>query len=209
MIHTWRQRCLDFIFPPSESLLILRVFSDTSPLSFYQPTYPNGIIALSHYNEPYIKANITAGKFEHNEPALKNLGLLLQQHLHESVTTWRPEETIFVPIPLHRKRQAKRGYNQVDVLLKSGLRGTDFHTHQLLERIKNTSPQSHLARTDRLSHLKDAFAYRPQKIDWTAIRRVVLVDDVSTTGSTLEAGSAVLRANIPKHVEIQLLAFVH
>ncbi len=209
MIHTWRQRCLDFIFPPSESLLILRAFSDISPLSFYQPTYPNGIIALSHYNEPYIKANITAGKFEHNEPALKNLGLLLQQHLHESVTTWRPEETIFVPIPLHRKRQAKRGYNQVDVLLKSGLRGTNFHTYQLLERIKNTSPQSHLTRTDRLPHLKDAFIYRSCAIDWNNIKQVVLVDDVITTGSTLEAGANVLRSHLPKNVSIIMLAFAH
>lgn len=208
MIHIW-QTCLDFLFPPSESLLVLRAFQATDPLTYYKPTHPHNITALSLYGEPFIKASITAGKFEHNEGALKRLGVLLHHHLTETATYWQPVDTIFVPIPLHTERQAKRGYNQVAVLLKAGLVGTDFRIYQLLERTKNTSPQSHLARADRLSHLKDAFACRPQKIDWTAIRRVVLVDDVSTTGSTLEAGRATLRAHLPKHVEIQLLAFAH
>ncbi len=207
MIHIW-QTCLDFLFPPSESLLLLRAFRNTDLRMYYKPTHGNTITTLSRYTEPFIKASITAGKFEHNEGALKRLGVLLTHHLNES-TRWQPADTIFVPIPLHTERQAKRGYNQVAVLLKAGLAGTDFRIYQLLERTKNTSPQSHLARADRLSHLKDAFAYRSQKIDWAAIRRVVLVDDVSTTGSTLEAGRAALRAHLPKHVEIQLLAFAH
>lgn len=208
MIHIW-QTCLDFLFPPSESMLVLRAFRDPDLHSYYAPTYGNNCTALSHYGEPFIKASITAGKFEHNEMALKRLGVLLHHHLTQTASSWQPVETIFVPIPLHSERQHKRGYNQVAVLLKAGLAGTDFRIYQLLERTKNTSPQSHLARTDRLTHLKDAFAYRPQKIDWEKIQRVILVDDVSTTGSTLQAGSATLRANIPKHIEMQLLAFAH
>lgn len=208
MIHIW-QTCLDFLFPPSESMLILRAFRDVSPLIYYEPMQPNGVTALSHYGTPFVKASITAGKFEHNETALKRLGILLKHHLAQTATDWQPKETIFVPIPLHTERQTKRGYNQVDVLLKAGLAGTDFRQYHLLERTKHTSPQSHLARTDRLNHLKDAFTYRPKPIDWKAVRLVVLVDDVSTTGSTLEAGRATLRDHLPKQIEIQLLAFAH
>ncbi|MFN3693081.1 MAG: ComF family protein [Candidatus Paceibacteria bacterium] len=208
MIHIWHT-CLDFWFPPSESMLLLRAFRDVDLRLYYAPIRSNNGTTLSHYSEPFIKASITAGKFEHHEIALKRLGGLLRQHLTETVTHWLPTDTIFVPIPLHPKRQAKRGYNQVTVLLKAGLADTDFRIYQLLERIKNTSPQSHLSRDNRLTHLKGAFAYRPQKIDWATVRRVVLVDDVSTTGSTLKAGKATLKANIPKHIEIQLLAFAH
>lgn len=190
-------------------MLILRALRDTSPISLYRPTHPNNVLALTHYSEPFIKASITAGKFEHNEAALKRLGALLHHHLTKTPYSWQPNDTIFVPIPLHRDRQTKRGYNQVAVLLKAGLAETNFRTYPLLERIKNTSPQSHLVRTDRLTHLKDAFAYRPQKIDWKTVRRVILVDDVSTTGSTLEAGKATLVQHLPKHIEIQLLAFAH
>ncbi len=206
MIHIW-QTCLDFLFPPSESLLVLRAFRTNDPGSYYAPTCSNHCTALSHYSEPFIKASITAGKFEHNEGALKRLGRLLKHHL--TTTVWQPVDTIFVPIPLHSERQAKRGYNQVAVLLKAGLSGTDFRIYQLLERTKNTSPQSHLARTDRLTHLKEAFAYRSCPIDWMKIQRLVLVDDVTTTGSTLEAGKAALMPHIPKHVAIELLAFAH
>jgi ComF family protein len=208
VIHIWQQ-CLDFLFPPSESMLVLRAFSDTPLLSFYQPTFPDSVSALSHYSDPFIKASITAGKFEHNEAALKRLGDLLHHHLTNTATHWQPIDTIFVPIPLHPERQQKRGYNQVEVLLQAGLRKTNFRTYRLLERTKNTSPQSHLARVDRLTHLEDAFVYHREKIDWTAIRHLVLVDDVFTTGSTLEAGSAALRPHIPKQVVIELLAFAH
>jgi predicted amidophosphoribosyltransferase len=190
-------------------MLVLRAFRDTDLYSYYAPTFGNNCTALSHYSEPFIKASITAGKFEHNEMALKRLGVLLHHHLTESALSWQPVDTIFVPIPLHSERQQKRGYNQVAVLLKAGLADSNFHIYQLLERTKKTSPQSHLARADRLTHLTDAFTYRPQKIDWTTVRRVVLVDDVATTGSTLEAGKAALQAQLPRHVAIEMLAFAH
>jgi ComF family protein len=160
-----------------------------------------------HYSEPFIKASITAGKFEHNEAALKRLGSILTRHL--TTTVWQLSDTIFVPIPLHPERQKKRGYNQVEVLLRAGLSGTQFSIVPLLERRQNTTPQSHLARADRLTHLKEAFVFHPSTIDWTKVQRVVLVDDVTTTGSTLEAGKATLRPHIPKQVVIELLAFAH
>lgn len=207
MIHIWRF-FLDFWFPPSDSMLILRALSMQSPLLYYKPTYPHDILALASYTEPYIKASITAGKFEHNEAALKRLGVLLHHHL-KITDRWLATDTIFVPIPLHPKRERERGYNQVTILLQAALKNSDYRISPLLRRTIHTSPQSHLTRAERLTHLKEVFAFEPRIIDWNSLKQVVIVDDVATTGSTLTAAVAALRPHVPKHIRIERLAFAH
>ena len=94
---------VDFFFPPSESGLLLRHTSSEAFRSLYAPQHHQTVTTLCTYQEPVIKAAITAGKFEHNLEALQLLAHLLAQHLH----TWpyEPSRTAIVPVPLHPKRQ--------------------------------------------------------------------------------------------------------
>ncbi len=101
-----------------------------------------------------------------------------------------------VPVPLHWSRQWRRGFNQAELLA----RHLGVPVWRALRRTRATTPQVALAAADRRRNMHAAFALaraRPWKTPWkTAVKGtvIVLVDDVSTTGSTLEACAAVLMA---------------
>jgi predicted amidophosphoribosyltransferase len=208
MIHIWRY-IVDSIFPPSPSLLTLRQYKDIPYANYYKPTHVGDTITLSPYQSPLIKASITAGKFEHNISALVSLGTLLKAYLRNNAATFPPERTILVHIPLHPKRERERGYNQVDIILRAAIDQTPYRIVPLLVRTSNTSPQSHLKRAERLSHLQGVFAYAHCRLDWQSVDTVILVDDVMTTGSTLESARAALLPHIPVHVTLHTLAIAH
>ncbi len=208
MIHIW-QKIIDAIFPPSTSLIVLRQFKNIPYDGYYEKKTINSVTVLSSYQSPLIKASITAGKFEHNQTALANLGKILRLHLNKETSSLPEHSTVFVPIPLHPKRELKRGYNQVETVLKAALQNTSYRITPLLKRTVNTSPQSHLNRTERLKHLQNVFAYRRLTIDWETITTVVLIDDVLTTGSTLEAAHETLIPHLPSHVQLHMIALAH
>ncbi|HMP53806.1 MAG TPA: ComF family protein [Candidatus Melainabacteria bacterium] len=95
-----------------------------------------------------------------------------------------PEKLLLIPVPLHRKRLNKRGFNQALVLAKELGRLTDTPVRaDLLKRIKATTPQFGLSIEERRSNLEGAFALnKPVPDDDSTI---VLVDDLFTTGNTL------------------------
>jgi ComF family protein len=101
-----------------------------------------------------------------------------------------------VPVPLHWRRQHARGFNQAEDLA----RHLGLPVVRAVRRMRPTAPQSGLSATDRRRNLRGAFA--PPRRGWLRHRRhdpgirgacVVIVDDVSTTGATLEACARVLR----------------
>jgi ComF family protein len=208
MIHIW-QRIVDGVFPPSSSLLILRQYGGVPYTNYYAPQIIGDTMTLSSYQSPLIKASITAGKFEHNIKTLKDLGEILHAHLMSHQDKYPANTTLLVPIPLHPQRMKERGYNQVEIILKAAARNTEYRIANLLTRTKNTSPQSHLKRAERLSHLNGVFAYTNRHINWQSVDIVVLVDDVMTTGSTLESARAALLPHLPTHVTLHTLAIAH
>ncbi len=91
---------------------------------------------------------------------------------------------LIIPVPLHKKKELKRGYNQSEMFAKgiSLKTGIPLSTDNLI-RIKNTSTQTKMNREQRLNNLKNAFKINnPEKIQG---KHILLVDDVLTTGSTL------------------------
>ena len=105
---------------------------------------------------------------------------------------------LFIPIPLHWRRKLARTYNQAELLTRSaagvlGEQGRRVRLSHDLLRIRHTRPQSSLAASHRIVNLHGAFAVRPDA--GYAGRHLCLIDDVTTTGTTLRvAASALLDA---------------
>lgn len=101
---------------------------------------------------------------------------------------------VLVPVPLHARKERERGYNQARELARELVRalGGGTRVEECLRRVVDTGTQTNLDREQRRTNLKNAFALAPGAVI-TPNLRYVLIDDVFTTGSTLNACAAVLR----------------
>ncbi|MCL2220357.1 MAG: ComF family protein [Chitinispirillia bacterium] len=94
-----------------------------------------------------------------------------------------------IPVPLHKSRMRKRGYNQAEHFARglSEARPIPLIRTDLLTRTRNTGTQTKLDREGRLENLIGAFAVNPRNLDNITGKNIILVDDILTTGATTEA----------------------
>ncbi|MBI5413787.1 ComF family protein [Candidatus Peregrinibacteria bacterium] len=116
---------------------------------------------------------------------------------------WRevlPRDAVLVPVPLHKRRKLFRGFNQSEILAKGIGKTLNIRCENLLQRHIFTRPQVELEYKDRLSNLKGAFspANSGYKCDQNAT--YILVDDVATTGTTLNECAKVLKSAGAKNI---------
>jgi ComF family protein len=125
-----------------------------------------------------------------------------QLHLRRPVADWLSETLddprlrerrfdIVIPVPLHPARKRERGFNQAEALAEIFCQRAGLTMSTALERIRYTTTQTVFDRTERMENLRDAFRLRPK----TNVQglRVLLIDDVLTTGSTLSECARVLK----------------
>jgi len=135
------------------------------------------LLAAGTYAPPLAPA-IRRFKFEDHPELAPDLARLLAPRLRGSGIG---SGVSFVPVPLHRARLVERGYNQAALLASALARSAGgAFLPRALERRHATSQQARLGRRERVANVEEAFVARVQG----AARRVILVDDVVTTGST-------------------------
>lgn len=101
------------------------------------------------------------------------------------------EIDLIVPVPLHRKKFKKRGYNQAEIVAREiGARMGIAVDSALVIRKRDTAPQKRYGHTERRKNLADAFAVSRTEI---SARHILIIDDIYTTGSTVDSVAKVLR----------------
>jgi ComF family protein len=137
------------------------------------------LVVAGHYAPPLSTA-IVRFKYEGRAELSRCLAQVLAPSLAELVL---PAGVALVPVPLHPKRLAARGYNQAALLARDLAKATGLSCRaRLLQRARETERQVGKARRHRLTNAVGAFTVRQRDV-----ARVVLVDDVVTTGSTVRA----------------------
>lgn len=140
-----------------------------------------------------------------------NFRVLGKELAHFAYHSLREEEDIWwkvgtlIPVPLHRKRKRQRGFNQAQIIAKelARLKGIEI-AEGVLIKVKNVPPQTSLAADERERNVTGAF--RVKEGEQIQKKRVLLVDDVYTTGATIRECSRVLREAGVKEIRAMTLA---
>ena len=116
-------------------------------------------------------------------------GEQIVEYLGDFIRAARPEG--LVPIPLHPRRKARRGYNQAGLLAREiGARtGIPVYNDWLI-RVKNTVPLKQLTPKERQNNLKKAFNIAQNDVK---LKTVMIVDDIYTTGATVDEAAKILK----------------
>jgi competence protein ComFC len=155
--------------------------------------------------DDYYKTLIHRIKYDKKIP----LGKLLAKSLGEVIA--KEKEFIgcdlVIPVPLHRARKRERGFNQSEILAEGISKSLNItFSRNILRRTKNTKDQTHLNAQQRQENVRNAFKVALQE---TVIgKNVILVDDVMTTGATLNECARVLLDAGAKRVLAATLAVV-
>lgn len=191
----------DWIFPPSGEEMCVRSLSPAKIEALYKYVRVKNMEVLTAYQNSNVRALVHEAKFHNNNEAQILLGMLVQKYLKDHPNDY----DIIIPIPLSKKRLRERGHNQVLSILKN----LKFESNitiatDTLLRTKNTRPQTELAKEKRINNMNDAFdVSKPELING---RRILLIDDVVTTGATLNVAKASLLQHSPTSVTCLALA---
>lgn len=155
-----------------------------------------GAVSAGSYQLPHLQRGVRWLKFKGIRavaPALAQL--LLPRLLLIAPLDQLRQEAVFIPIPLHPRRQRERGFNQSELLANSLAQDTGIPVAPALARHRSTWAQSHLPTELRAGNIKDSFQIAPDfQFRPLAKRRIaILVDDVTTSGSTLRAAAEALK----------------
>lgn len=164
----------------------------------HPPAFDQVIVALD-YVFPVEKL-ILGGKFSQQLSYLALLADLFLEY-HQQTMAFKPD--LLIPVPLHAQRLRERGYNQALELAKIiGRKLVVPVAIDAARRIKPTIAQAHLTASARTGNVKNAFeATLP-----LSEKRIAIVDDVLTTGSTVQALSVALRRAGASNIDVYCMA---
>lgn len=152
----------------------------------------DGLYFPFSYKIPLIKNLIHNFKYD---PFIKELAKPLADCLKDYflLLDQRPDFSDFLvlPLPLHKSRLKWRGFNQAAEIGKYFCKNFNLKMNDVLVKIKKTRPQTELDGKERLENIKGAFLVKNKKL--IEDRKILLIDDVYTTGSTMEEAAKILK----------------
>ena len=154
------------------------------------------------YNR-YMRDIVKDFKFNKKSYLYKPLGVLMLKTISEK--NINKDVDLILYIPSHRRKEAKRGYNQAYLISKELSKIMQLpEESNFLIRTKNTPSQSLLHKDERHNNIKNAF--KVTDVDNVQGKKILLIDDVLTTGSTLNECSRVLKEAGADKVDIAVIA---
>ncbi len=122
-------------------------------------------------------------KYKHNRDVGIFLGEMMGRQMVQS--EWETDIDLIIPIPLHPKRERKRGYNQTKIIAEGITNITSIPiVTDAVVRTMYTQTQTQKGRSERISNMEDKFeVVKPELLEG---KHILLVDDLITTGATLE-----------------------
>ena len=180
-IHRICDACLYmFECAPKDDILLNQLYSQNNKDSFLFSMESH----FAFHKEAPIQETIHAIKYGNAQQMAFDFGRYIARIRNHS------EVDYYVPVPLHRARVRERGYNQ-SLLIAQGISSiTKVPVINALERLHYSTTQTKLSSNDRMQNVQGIFSIK--KADLIRDKRLMLIDDVMTTGSTLEECAHVL-----------------
>lgn len=162
---------------------------DCSQKDFY---YERGL-ALWMYDAA-MKKSIGWFKYSRRKEYASYYADELAAHFQNEVRNMKPD--VIMPIPIHISRLRQRGFNQAQLVAEElGARLNLPVVSDVLLRTEKTAPQKDLNSEERAENLRHAFTIHPQKIKMcNGYKRILLLDDIYTTGSTINSCARILKS---------------
>lgn len=198
MFLRFLRECVDLILPPSATERVM----DTLKLDDLQRLGQGQALP---YHDPRVKALVWELKYYANAKA----GALCGAYLGEILLQTAGEELgkpLLVPVPMHRRRLRERGHNQTEVLCRAALphcQDAFEYAPQALERLVHTQTQQGLPKALRVKNVKNSMRGDERVVRG---RACVVVDDVTTTGATLQEAKRALQLAGARAVHVVCLA---
>lgn len=152
----------------------------------HERSFARGFPAMN-YDEAF-RESIATFKYHGKKDYGKYFAYEIARSRGRDIAEAGPE--VLIPVPLHKKKLRKRGYNQAEVIARELGRRLDIPVDdKILIRTVNTLPQKRLNNIERENNLKKAFHSQENRVKYN---KIMLVDDIYTTGATVEACTKVL-----------------
>lgn len=206
MVAVSIQAILDIVLPRKERAVRTESYSlaDIPVSPSEHEACGIAITSLLSYREPIVEDLIRAVKYDGSHHASRLLAEVLAEYLREEIASIRSfsvRPVVLIPLPLHPERRLERGFNQIEFIMEK--LPVEFHdgsaariSRDVLVRVRETPPQTHLSRAERLTNVKGAFAVSDMASVLDA--HAFVIDDVTTTGATLaEAVRPLINLGVP------------
>lgn len=168
------------------------------------------IIAATDYEHTFVKNIIHRYKYDFVRELSKPLGILMAKKLNKKNLNLETHNYILIPVPLHKKRLRWRGFNQSELLCLEISKQLNIPVvSNILIRTKNTPPQAKIENlSERKTNIQKAFSINHWEQSPISIQNktIILVDDIATTGATLQQCANTIALLKPKFIHALVIA---